>query len=50
MKVSNVKVYDLKESIIASGYPMRAALSEREMDEKDLKRCKSLVHATVTDN
>ena len=50
MKIDNVKVYDLEESIIASGYPMRAALSEREMDEKDLKRCKNLVHATVTDN
>lgn len=23
MKVSNVKIYDLEESLIASGYPMR---------------------------
>lgn len=33
MKVENVKVYDLEESIIASGYPMRTI----NMDEQDIK-------------
>ena len=34
MKIDNVRVYGLKESIIASGYPMQTeGLSEREFDE-----------------
>ena len=36
-EISNVKVYDLKESIIASGYPMRTDL-EGEPFEDALKR------------
>ena len=32
-KISNVKVYDLDESIIASGYPMRVELGEESFDE-----------------
>ena len=35
MKVSNVKVYDLEESIIASGYPMRTDTDAKEINEKD---------------
>ena len=35
MKLENVKVYDLEESLIASGYPMRTELIPREPDEKD---------------
>lgn len=45
MKVSNWKVYDMEESIIASGYPMRTALKERVPDEKDMARCLKLVKA-----
>ena len=38
MKISKLKVYDLEESIIASGYPMRVNESEDIISEKDLKR------------
>lgn len=38
MKLENIKVYDLEESLIASGYPMRTELTSREPDEKDIKR------------
>ena len=43
MVLSNVKVYDLEESILASGYPMRTELSEHKIDEHDIKRAKNLV-------
>jgi hypothetical protein len=29
MKIENVKIYDLEESIIASGYPMRTSAEMR---------------------
>lgn len=46
MKIENVKVYDLEESIIASGYPMRTDDAfMHEVDEKDIKRCKYLTKA-----
>ena len=48
--VSNVKIYDLEESIIASGYPMRTAAEMREVGDKDIERCKKLVEATKTGN
>ena len=32
MEIKNVKVYDLEESMIASGYPMRCDLSREEID------------------
>lgn len=48
--VSNVKIYDLEESIIASGYPMRTAAKMREVGDKDITRCKKLVDATKTGN
>ena len=38
MKVENVKIYDLEESLLASGYPMRTNTDPREITEKDLKR------------
>ncbi len=50
MKVDNVKVYDLEESIIASGLPMRVESDVREMTEKDIKRCINLTNATKTGN
>lgn len=48
--VSNVKIYDLEESIIASGYPMRTEIPAVAVSEKDLTRCKKLVDATKTGN
>lgn len=50
MMVSNVKVYDLEESIIASGYPMRTTAEMRPVDEKDIKRCINLSNACNTGN
>ena len=46
MKVDNVKIYDLEESIIASGYPMRTEVGMRELDEKDFKRVLKLTEAS----
>lgn len=51
--VSNVKIYDLKESIKASGYPMQIEkkdLYSIEIDEKDLNRIERLIIASVKDN
>lgn len=48
--ISNVKIYDLEESIIASGYPMRTKAEMREVEEKDFKRATNLVNATKTGN
>lgn len=38
MKVENVRIYDLEESLAASGYPMRTLAELVELDEKMLKR------------
>ena len=39
MIVENVKIYDLEESLVASGYPMRTKLqNDGIINEKDLKR------------
>lgn len=46
MKVTNLKVYDLEESILASGYPMRTTIQDREITEKDNKRILNLVKAS----
>lgn len=46
MKVENLKIYDLDESLIASGYAMRTELVAREPDEKDVKRAMSLTKAS----
>lgn len=46
MKLENIKVYDLEESLIASGYPMRTTLTSREPDEKDIKRGLALTKAS----
>ena len=48
--VSNVKIYDLEESLIASGYPMRTESGMREVEEKDIKRGINLVKATKSGN
>ena len=50
MKVENVKIYDLEESIIASGYPMRTVAEMRELDEKDMKRAIKLSKAATAEN
>ena len=46
MKLENIKVYDLEESLVASGYPMRTALIQRGADEKDIKRGLNLTKAS----
>ena len=48
--ISNVKVYDIEESIIASGYPMRTTAIMREVEEKDIARGVNLVNATKNGN
>ena len=51
MKVENVRIYDLEESLIASGYPMRTmAIQDRDLDEKDIKRGHNLSKACDTGN
>ena len=42
LKISNVKVYGLEESIVASSYPM---LSKPYTDEEFESRCENYVHA-----
>ena len=46
MKLENIKVYDLEESLIASGYPMRTELLETHAGDKDIKRCLNLTKAS----
>jgi hypothetical protein len=46
MKLENIKVYDLEESLVASGYPMRTELTQREPDEKDIRRGLNLTKAS----
>ena len=45
MKVSNWKVYDLDESILASSYPMRTDTEMRELNDKDIARAVNLANA-----
>ena len=46
MRLENVKVYDLEESMIASGYPMRTELIEDAITDKTIKRCMNLTKAS----
>lgn len=46
MRIENIKVYELKESIIASGYPMRTEVGLREIEENDKNRCLNLTKAS----
>lgn len=46
MKLENIKVYDLEESMIASGYPMRTELVTKHAGDNDLKRCLNLTKAS----
>ena len=43
--VSNVKIYDLEESLLAAGYPMRTDTDPRTLNEKDFKRGHTLSKA-----
>ena len=45
MKVTNWKVYDLDESVIASGYPMRTELELKDVEESDFGRAVKLANA-----
>lgn len=45
MKVSNWKVYDMEESIIASSYPMRTNTDARELNDNDITRAIVLANA-----
>lgn len=46
MKIEHIMVYDLAESLIASGYPMKTELTQREPNEKDIKRGIALTKAS----
>lgn len=46
MKIENLKVYDLEESLIASGLPMRTENPLRHADEKDINRGIKLTRAS----
>lgn len=46
MRIENLRIYDLEESMIASGYPMRTELIETHAGDKDLKRCLNLTKAS----
>lgn len=45
MKVTNWKVYDLDESVIASGYPMRTELETKDVEQTDFDRADKLANA-----
>ena len=46
MKIENLRVYDLEESMAASGYPMRTELNKKQDPDKTLKRCLNLTKAS----
>lgn len=46
--LSNVKIYDLEESMVASGYAMRTKNDLHEITSKDKERCEILVKASRT--
>ena len=48
--VSNVRVYDLPESMVAAGYPMRTDTEQHPIDDRDMARCQNLVSATKSGN
>lgn len=48
MRISNLKVYDLEESLVAGGYPMATSIETREPVERDLKRGLNLTKASRT--
>lgn len=46
MVISNLKVYDLEESLIASGYAMRTHFDENTVTDRTLNRAKNLTKAS----
>ena len=46
MRIDKMKVYDLEESMIASGYPMRTELTDVTIDDKAIRRCMNLTKAS----
>lgn len=52
--IHNVRIYDLNESLIASGYSMRTEVKEmdtkHEVGGKDIERARNLVKAMHSDN
>lgn len=47
MKIDNLKVYDLEESLVASGYPMKISIeNDAKPTDKDLARCLNLTKAS----
>jgi hypothetical protein len=51
MEVKNVRVYDLEESLIAAGYPMRTTTPDVfELTEKDITRGHNLSKASDSGN
>ena len=48
--ISNVKIYDLEESLIASGYPMRTKKIIHDLNTQDFERGERLVKATLKGN
>ena len=46
MIISNLKVYDLEESLLASGYAMRTELNEIVVTDKTIKRAMNLTKAS----
>ena len=48
--VTNVRIYDLEESMIASGYPLRTRNLIHPFDQKDVGRAEALNKATKTGN
>ena len=48
--ISNVKLYDLEASLIASGYPMRTKKIIHDLNTQDFERGERLVKATLKGN
>ena len=48
--VSNVKIYDLDECLVAAGYPMRTVAEQHSVTEQDKNRGLNLVKATKDGN
>ena len=48
--VSNVKIYDLDECLVAAGYPMRTVAEQHPVTEQDKNRGSNLVKATKDGN
>ena len=46
MKLENIRVYDLEESMVASGYPMRTDVEDTSFNAKAIERCMKLTKAS----